>query len=100
MGSPCAKEGAGDHTPRGARPQGAELHEAVAEEASWIDGRRPWRTTIHDRFGHPVQPRELYLVSLSVIDDVVDKIRDGSVTAYDYDPAQASLVERRVQSGE
>jgi hypothetical protein len=55
--------------------------------------------TIHDRFGHPVQPREWYLVPLSVIDEVVDKIRDGSVTAYEYDPAQASLVERSIHSG-
>lgn len=49
MGSPCARAGAGDHTPRGARPQGAELHGAVAEEASWVDGRRPWRTTLTER---------------------------------------------------
>lgn len=50
--------------------------------------------TIHDRFGHPVQPREWYLVPLPVIDEVVDKIRDGSVTGFEYDPAQASLVEK------
>jgi hypothetical protein len=49
--------------------------------------------TIHDRFGHPVQPREWYLVPLSVIDEVVGKVRDGSVTGFEYDPSRAALVE-------
>ena len=47
--------------------------------------------TIQDRFGRPVQPREWYLVPLSVIDEVVDKVRDGSITGLDYDPLTASL---------
>lgn len=47
--------------------------------------------TIHDRFGRPVQPREWYLVPLSVIDEVVGKVRDGSVTDVEYDPLTASL---------
>lgn len=47
--------------------------------------------TIHDRFGRPVQPREWYLVPLSVIDEVVGKVRDGSVTGFEYDPKTASL---------
>jgi hypothetical protein len=51
--------------------------------------------TIHDRFGHPVQPREWYLVPLSVIDEVVDKIRDGSVTGFEYDPSRASLIDTK-----
>jgi hypothetical protein len=50
---------------------------------------------IIDRFGHPVTPREWFLVPLFVIDDVVEKIRDGSITEYRYDPAQGKLV--RVQ---
>jgi len=48
--------------------------------------------TIHDRFGKPVQPREWFLVPLSVIDNVVDKIRDGSIVNYTYDVKQAKLV--------
>jgi len=48
--------------------------------------------TIHDRFGHPVQPREWYLVPLSVIDEVVDRIRDGSITRFTYDPTTAALI--------
>jgi len=47
--------------------------------------------TIQDRFGRPVQPREWYLVPLSVIDEVVSKVRDGSVTEVEYDPLTATL---------
>jgi hypothetical protein len=47
--------------------------------------------TIHDRFGRPVQPREWYLVPLSVIDEVVGKVRDGSITEIEYDPLTAAL---------
>lgn len=47
--------------------------------------------TIHDRFGQPVKPREWFLVPLQVIDDAVEKIRDGSIVKFAYDPATASL---------
>jgi T5orf172 domain len=47
--------------------------------------------TIEDRFGRPARPREWFLVPLAVIDDVVDKIRDGSITEFEYDPTSASL---------
>lgn len=47
---------------------------------------------ITDRFGYPVLPREWFLVPLFVIDAVVDKIRDGSITEYRYDPSQGALV--------
>ena len=49
---------------------------------------------IDDRFGQPVRPREWYLVPLPVIDEAVSKIRDGSITDFDYDPSIASLVAR------
>lgn len=47
--------------------------------------------TINDRFGNPVQPEEWFLVPLFVIDEAVSRIKDGTITAYQYDPAQASL---------
>ena len=47
---------------------------------------------IKDRFGQPVIPREWFLVPLFVIDEVVEKIRDGTITGYTYDPKTASLV--------
>lgn len=49
---------------------------------------------IKDRFGNPVVPREWFLVPRFVVDDAVEKIKDGSITRFVYDPATASLVER------
>lgn len=44
-----------------------------------------------DRFGFLVKPREWFLVPLQVIDEAVERVRDGSVVDYIYDPASASL---------
>ena len=49
--------------------------------------------TVPDRFGNPVQPREWFLAPLSVIDEAVNRIIDGSITSYVYDPAAVALVE-------
>lgn len=46
---------------------------------------------IMDRFGRPVVPREWFLVPLFAINDAVDKIRDGTITSYRYDPHAAEL---------
>ncbi|GLQ28981.1 MULTISPECIES: GIY-YIG nuclease family protein [Sulfitobacter] len=46
---------------------------------------------IMDRFGRPVVPREWFLVPLFVINDAVEKIRDGTITGYHYDPRAAGL---------
>jgi hypothetical protein len=48
--------------------------------------------TIEDRFGHPVKPREWFLVPLHAIDEAVRRIRDGSFTEVVYDPKTARLV--------
>lgn len=48
--------------------------------------------TIEDRFGNPVKPREWFLVPLHVIDESVQRIRDGSITEVVYDPKTAQLV--------
>lgn len=47
---------------------------------------------INDRFGNPVKPREWFLVPLFVIDEVVEKIKDGSITGFKYDHKSAKLV--------
>ncbi len=47
---------------------------------------------INDRFGKPVRPREWFLVPLSVIDEAVARITDGSIIDVVYDPSQAKLV--------
>lgn len=54
--------------------------------------------TIQDRFGQPVRPREWFLVPLSVIDEAVGRIVDGTITDYAYDPRSASLTRRDVSS--
>jgi hypothetical protein len=47
---------------------------------------------VRDRFGNPIKPREWFLVPLFVVDEVVERIRDGTVTRYVYDPTAARLV--------
>ncbi len=46
---------------------------------------------ISDRFGQPVVPKEWYLVPLFVIDEAVEKVKDGSITNFVYNPNTASL---------
>jgi hypothetical protein len=46
---------------------------------------------IKDRFGHPVIPREWFLVPLYAINDAVEKIKDGTIAHYTYDPQAARL---------
>jgi hypothetical protein len=48
--------------------------------------------SIEDRFGHPVKPREWFLVPLQVIDEAVERIRNGSITEVVYDPQSAQLI--------
>ena len=55
-------------------------------------GAAQFDLTIEDRFGHPVKPREWFLVPLHVIDEAVERIRDGSITDVVYDPMTARLV--------
>ena len=47
---------------------------------------------IKDRFGQPVIPREWFLVPLFVIDEAVERIKNGTITGYVYDPQTAALV--------
>jgi len=46
---------------------------------------------IKDRFGNPVTPREWFLAPLFVIDEAVEKIKDGTISQYIYDPRKANL---------
>ncbi|MDP1560331.1 MAG: GIY-YIG nuclease family protein [Pirellulaceae bacterium] len=47
-----------------------------------------------DRFGGTVQPREWFLVPLPVIEEVVERIKDGTITSYVYDVQTASIRRR------
>lgn len=54
--------------------------------------------TINDRFGNPVQPQEWFLVPAFVVDEAVDRIKDGTITQYVYDPKSARLVKHLLHS--
>lgn len=47
-----------------------------------------------DRFGKTVQPREWFLAPLSIINELVSRIGDGTITQRVYDPALAKFVSR------
>jgi hypothetical protein len=47
---------------------------------------------IKDRFGQPVTAREWFLVPLFVIDEMVEKIKEGTISEYRYDPKTAKLL--------
>jgi hypothetical protein len=47
---------------------------------------------IMDRLGRPIVPREWFLVPLFVIDEAVQRIKDGSITRCIYDPKSACLI--------
>jgi T5orf172 domain len=44
-----------------------------------------------DRFSIPVQPREWFLVPLGVIETAIEKIQEGTIDQFRYDPKIASL---------
>jgi hypothetical protein len=48
---------------------------------------------IKDRFGQPIVPREWFLVPLFAVDEAVERIRDGTITGYVYDPKTARLTQ-------
>jgi len=46
---------------------------------------------LKDRFGGQVEPREWFLVPFSVIDEAIQKIKDGTIGGFRYDPETARL---------
>ena len=51
---------------------------------------------IADRFGKPVRPQEWFLVPVFILDEVVEKIKEGTIGKYKYDAETVTLVERQV----
>lgn len=47
---------------------------------------------INDRFGNPINPREWFLVPFFIIDEVVERIKDGSLHKYRYVPHEAKVI--------
>ena len=52
---------------------------------------------IKDRFGQPVVPKEWFLVPLFAIDEAVERIKNGTIAGYVYDPKTAKLTEAKGQ---
>ena len=48
---------------------------------------------IKDRFGQPIIPQEWFLVPLAAVDEAVQRIKDGTITGYVYDPQAARLAQ-------
>ncbi len=46
---------------------------------------------INDRFGRPIKPREWFMVPLFVIEEAIQKIKDGTISGHVYNPQKASL---------
>lgn len=46
---------------------------------------------LQDRFGLAIKPREWFLVPLDVIEEVIEKIKAGTIGQFRYDPKTASL---------
>jgi hypothetical protein len=54
---------------------------------------------IKDRFGNPITPREWFLVPVFVVNEAVERIKDGTITEYIYDPKTARLVHSSQKAG-
>jgi hypothetical protein len=46
---------------------------------------------LKDRFGFQVEPREWFLVPVAVIDEVIEKLKQGALDGFRYDPKSARL---------
>lgn len=47
---------------------------------------------IPDRFGKPVRPREWFLVPIPIVDEIIERIGNGTLADVVYDPQRAELV--------
>lgn len=61
-----------------------------------VFGAARLKVEIMDRLGRPIVPKEWFLVPLFAVDEAVNRIKDGTITGYVYDPETARLVERRI----
>ena len=47
---------------------------------------------LKDRFSVPVEPKEWFLVPLSAIEEAIEKIMQGTIGDFRYDPETARVV--------
>lgn len=52
---------------------------------------------IKDRFGIPVTPKEWFLVPFFIIDEAVERIKNGSIVNCEYDPRIGKIVKRSIK---
>lgn len=57
----------------------------------FFDGAR-LDITLYDRFNNPVKPREWFCVPLEVIEQAIEKLKEGTLDQFRYDPQIAKLV--------
>jgi hypothetical protein len=57
-----------------------------------IFGRARVDIEVNDRFGNPTVPREWFLVPLFAVDEAVERIKNGTITDYIYDPKTAKII--------
>ena len=50
-------------------------------------------TSLQDRFGEHVEPREWFMVPLPAVERAIELIMSGEIEHYRYDPAQAQIVD-------
>ena len=53
---------------------------------------------LKDRFGFSVEPREWFLVPLGAIEDAIERLKDGTIDKFHYDPDNARLIESLAKS--
>lgn len=74
-----------------------ELSNISRSKLEWVIHKffRPARLDIEikDRFGQPVIPREWFLVPLFIIDEAIERIRNGSIIKCHYDPKTGTILE-------
>jgi hypothetical protein len=64
------------------------------DRPAWNVASAQLQLRLPDRFGIPVEPKEWFVVPLAVINDVMERIQDESITDFVYDSAAGTL--RRV----
>jgi hypothetical protein len=52
---------------------------------------------INDRFGKPFKPREWFLVPLSIIEEAMLRLQDGTIVDHIYDPVEVRIVKHASQ---
>jgi len=53
---------------------------------------------IKDRFGNPIVPREWFLVPFFIIDEVIEKVKDGTIVNCVYDVSKQEIKENQPQA--